>query len=512
MNKKDISSLWVALLGVLIGVLLTLLCTRIQDKKDMRADTAGWRKLNLILNTAVANYVDTIDYDKVTEEAAIAALQALDPHSVYMPPVELKQSQEDIDGNFEGIGIQFNVPNDTAIVLEVISGGPSEKIGLQKGDRLIKVDDKVIAGVKFPQDSMVRRMKGPAGTKVTVTVARGPEIIPFEITRDKIVTSCIDAAFMLDASTGYLRLSKFTPTTAVEAQEAISGLVDKGMKHLLFDLRENSGGYFDQSIRLADLFLEKGCEIVYMEGIHRKRETYNATGRGPFKDLDLLVLIDENSASASEVFAGSMQDNGRAKLVGRRSFGKGLVQEPFQFTDGSGFRLTVARFYTPSGRVIQKPYTDDYHYEVYKRYDTGEMICRDSIKTDRGGIIPDIFVPLDTTKAGKFYIACNRKATLLRFSSAFFDSHREALGAIDNYPALLKYLDNAGLEQAFLAYAKQKDGLEPSAQEWKGSKIYMMTQLRALVGRYSKLGENAFYHLYLDTDDGVKAARAAIAR
>lgn len=500
-------SIITALLGVLIGVCLMLTVDKINERtRLLRSGQHDWRKLNLILQSIDENYVDSVDRDKVSEAAVVAALAALDPHSAYLPPEDLKETESDLAGNFDGIGIQFNVPNDTAVVIEVIPGGPSEKIGLTPGDRILRVDTTCIAGVKFPQDSMVRRMKGKAGTKVLITVQRGKETIPFEITRGKIPTHSVDASFMVNDTTGYLRLSKFSRTTSQEFMLATVDLLAKGMKSLIVDLRDNTGGFFEQALNLSNFFLPKDSDIVYIEGKHRKKEEYKADGRGPFQELGLTLLIDDGSASSSEIFAGAIQDNHRGVLVGRRSFGKGLVQEPVYFTDGSGIRLTVARFYTPSGRCIQKPYTDDYNYEVFKRYNTDEMVNADSMKVENGGIIPDIFVPIDTTKVGKFYINCNKKATTMRFASSFFDSHRESLSAIEDYDKLLAYLDGAGLERMFLDYAKEKDGLLPSAQEWGIEKQYMMTQVRALVGRYSKLGDNAFYHLYLDIDDTVKAA------
>lgn len=507
MKRNIKEGIVIALLGIAIGVCGVLTVQAIQgNNRRLKAEYSDWRKLNLILQSIDENYVDTVDRKKVSDAATAAALAALDPHSVYMPPQTLEDSESDLAGEFEGIGIQFNVPNDTAIVIEVIPGGPSEKIGLSAGDRLLKVDDKVIAGVKFPQDSMVRRMKGKAGTKVTVTVKRGSEIIPFEITRGKIPQHSVDASFMVDNSTGYIRLAKFARTTYNEVLAACLELNEKGMTRLVFDIRDNSGGFFDQSILLANLFLPKGAEIVHMEGLHRKREEFRADGHGLFQDIGLVVLIDENSASSSEIFAGAIQDNGRGRIVGRRSFGKGLVQEPVYFTDGSGIRLTVARFYTPSGRCLQKPYSEDYEYEVLKRYNEGEMLDADSMKVEKGGIIPDVFVPIDTTKAGKFYVNCNRKATTMRFASAYFDSHRAELSSIDDYDTLLKYLDRSGLESGFLAFAKSKDGLVPDGNEWDIEKVYMMTQIKALVGRYSKLSDKAFYHIYLQIDDTYKKA------
>jgi len=522
---KKYSSIIVAVLGVVIGVLLCSVVDRYKDNRSrLKAEYSDWRKLNLILQKIDENYVDTVDHQGVTDAAISAALAKLDPHSVYMPPAVLEQSETDLAGNFDGIGIQFNVPNDTAIVLEVIPGGPSEKIGLQAGDRLLKVDEKNIAGVKFPQDSMVRRMKGPAGTKVKITVLRDGVEVPFEITRGKIPMNSVDAAFMVNDTTGYLRLSKFARTTFKEVLTRTQPLLDGGMKHLIFDIRDNSGGFFDQALLLSDLFLEKGDPIVYIEGRNRKREQYMADGKGNMRDVKLSVLINEGSASSSEILAGAIQDNDRGSIIGRRSFGKGLVQEPIYFTDGSGVRITVARYYTPSGRCIQKPYKseEDYAYDLWHRYEDGEMLNADSIKVDKtkeyhttagrvvyggGGIVPDVFVPIDTTKATKFYLACNKKATAMRFASSYFDSHRTELQQIDSYPQLLSYLDGAGLESKFLAFAASKDGIKPaSAAEWAQEKAYTMTQVRALVGRYSKLGDDAFYHIYLDVDNVYQAA------
>ena len=519
---KRISSIWIAVLGVAVGALAVLAYDSYSQKKNLiRVQYGDWRKLNLILDQIDRNYVDTINVNDVTEAAITAALAELDPHSVYMPPVELTEAETDLAGNFDGIGIQFNVPNDTAIVLEVIPGGPSEKVGLQKGDRILKVGEKDIAGVRFPQDSMVRRMKGPAGTKVTVTVGRGNERIPFEITRGKIPVHCVDAAFMINDTTGYIKLSKFSRTTFTEVTEASAKLVGEGMTRLIFDLRDNTGGYLDQALLLSDMFLRKGDEIVYMQGLHRKKDNYKADGKGQLQDIGLTVLINESTASSSEIFAGAIQDNDRGVIIGRRSFGKGLMQEPIYFSDGSGVRLTVARFYTPSGRCIQKPYSEDYQYDIYKRYADGEMYDADSIKVDStaayktvagrtvyggGGIIPDIFVPVDTTRVTKFFIACNKKATQMRFASAMFDRYKSSLTEIGDYDELNRFLDRMNLPAAFREYASSKDGITCTQKEWEETSEYLLPQLRALVGRYSKLGENAFYKMYLNVDVTLKKA------
>ncbi len=510
-----------ALLGVIIGVLLTLAISSATHLRKVKSNYAAWQKLTYIMEHIRNNYVDTVDVKALTDAAVTGALAQLDPHSSYLPPVELEEAETELAGNFDGIGIQFNVPNDTAIVLEVIKGGPAEKVGMMKGDRLLQVDDAVIAGVKFPQDSMVRRMKGPSGTKVHVTVLRDGERTTFEITRGKIPVHCVDAAFMVDDTTAYLRLTKFSRNTYQEVDEAARRLLEQGMNRLIFDLRDNTGGYFDQALLLSDMFLEKGDEIVYLQGLHRKREDSRASGKGILKDVALSVLINENTASSSEIFSGAIQDNDRGVIIGRRSFGKGLVQEPVYFNDGSAVRLTISRFYTPSGRCIQKPYADDYRYDIYKRYASGEMFDRDSVKIDSslsyrtvhgrtvyggGGIIPDVFVPVDTTRATDFFIACNRKATQMRFAADIFDKHKAELAQIDDYRELSDYLDRLQLRESFLRFAATRDDIRPGAGEWAETEHYLMPQLRALVGRYSKLGENAFYKLYLPVDEMVRIA------
>ena len=521
MKRIDITII-IALLGILLGVLLTLITVRMAGfHNEFDGDYNRWRKLNLILQEVEKNYVDTIDMETMTDAAVVAALAELDPHSVYLPPVELTESETELAGNFEGIGITFNVPNDTAIVLNPITGGPSEKAGLMQGDRIIKVNDKDIAGVKMPQDSMIRLMKGPKGSKVKITVNRNGTLIPFDIVRDKIPVNCIDASFMIDDTTGYIKLSKFTRTTYKEFIEAAVGLLGQGMTRLLFDLRDNNGGYFDQSWKLANEFLERGDEVVYMEGRRRPRQDFDADGRGLLKNVQISVLIDEGTASSSEIFAGAIQDNDRGVIVGRRSFGKGLVQEPINFTDGSGIRLTVSRFHTPSGRCIQKPYADDYQYDIYERYAHGEMTSADSMKVDTtavfytvrgrrvyggGGIIPDVFVPLDTTKATTFFINCNKKATQMRFAQSMFDKYGKTLAGIDDFDRLDRYMDEIDLDAQFLDYAARVDGLKPKEGEWEETVPYLMPQLKALVGRFSKLSDEAFYRFYLPIDDTIQTA------
>lgn len=520
--KRFDNNITVALLGVVLGVLVTMVSYKaLEPKRKFDGDYNRWRKLNLILQEVGNNYVDTIDMETMTDAAVAAALAELDPHSVYLPPVELTESETELSGNFEGIGITFNVPNDTAIVISPVQGGPSEKAGLLQGDRIVRVNEVDIAGVKMPQDSMIRLMKGPKGSKVKITVNRDGDLIPFDIVRDKIPVHCVDAAFMIDDTTGYIKLSKFTRTTYKEFTEAADKLLGMGMKRLIFDLRDNTGGYFDQSWKLANEFLQRGDEVVYMEGRRRPRQDFDADGRGRLKDVQISVLIDEGTASSSEIFSGAIQDNDRGVIVGRRSFGKGLVQEPINFTDGSGIRLTVSRFYTPSGRCIQKPYGDDYNYDIYERYAHGEMTSADSMKVDTtavfytvrgrrvyggGGIIPDVFVPLDTTKATTFYVNCNRKATQMRFAQAMLDKYRGSLSGIDDFGELDRFLDGIDLGSQFLGYAARVDGLKPKDGEWAETEPYLIPQLKALVGRFSKLEDEAFYRFYLPIDDTIQAA------
>lgn len=531
MNKKNL--LRTVLLVILTGLFFYLISSFISigirnglrgRNQSMTLNVSGdrWQKIDYILSIVEANYVDTVDRDKLMNAALEAALQSLDPHSVYMEPEPLKEAEESLAGGFEGVGLQFNVPNDTAVVLNVIAGGPAQKAGLMSGDKILKVDDKVIAGVKTPQDSMVRRMRGPKGTKVVLTVGRENEVIPFEIIRDKIPEHSVDAAFMMDDKTAYLRLSKFSATTFKECYVALGKLKAEGMTNLVFDLRDNGGGYFDQVCNLANLFLNEGENIVYMEGLHHQREDVRADGHGNFRDVKLAVLIDEGSASASEIFAGAIQDNDRGVIVGRRSFGKGLVQEPVFFSDGSGIRLTVARYYTPSGRCIQKPYEDseEYAYDFYKRYASGELMSQDSIKVDKsqvfhtskgrtvyggGGIVPDVFVPMDTTRATDFHIQCNKKAMTVRFANKFFDTHRSDILGIVGYAQADAYFASVGLEKQFLAFAAS-NGIVPKAGEWEQSREYLMPQVKGLCARYSELGEEAYYRYVLPIDTGVQAA------
>ena len=508
-------------MGLIIGVLATLVVLKFSDfNKKIKTDYSGWQKLNLILDQIENNYVDTLDVKEMTDAAVVAALSKLDPHSVYMPPVVLKEADDNLSGNFDGIGIQFNVPADTAIIISVIPGGPSEKAGLLGGDRLLMVDSVKIAGVKMPQDSMIRNIKGPSGSKVKITVLRDGEVIPFDIIRDKIPVKSVDVAFMMDDTTAYLKLTQFTRTTYAEFKKASATLLDKGMTRMILDLRDNSGGYFDQAYLLSNEFLDKGDLVVYMEGRFRPRNDYKADGSGKLKNIGVSILINESSASSSEILAGAIQDNDRGKIVGRRSFGKGVVQEPVNFSDGSGIRLTVARFHTPSGRCIQKPYSKNYNYDIYERYAHGEMTDADSIRVDSsnvfytkaglpvyggGGIVPDLFVPIDTTKASQFYLNSNKKALPMRFANQVFDKYKKELSVIDDFAELESWMENYDVASNFITFAK-KNGVSPKIGEWEESTEYMLPQLKGLIGRYTKLDDEGFYRFYMSVDNTIISA------
>lgn len=516
-------ALWLFML-LLICSMYVGKCSR--GRKELAVDDHKWSKLLLVLDQIEKNYVDTIDYKDMVEKLLPQVMEKLDPHSVYLPPVELEAADESLVGNFSGIGIQFNVPADTAIVISVIPGGPSQKAGLLSGDRIIKVDGKMVAGVKMNQDSLVMMLKGPRGTKVHLEVKRDnlDELLPFEIVRDKIPVKSVDVAFMLTDSLGYVKLSKFSRTSYVEFMEAVLPLVEQGMKELVFDLRDNTGGYLDQALRLSNEFLDEGELIVYMEGANRAREDYKASGKGLLRDMKLYVLINESSASSSEIFAGAIQDNDRGTILGRRSYGKGLVQEPVYFTDKSGIRLTVARFYTPTGRCIQKPYDENYQMDIIERYRHGEMISADSIKRvdslkyttpggkvvyGGGGIIPDIFVPIDTTGVTDFLIACNRKSLIVKFSNILADKYRKELRKVETFEDLERLVATIDIGGEFLEYAR-RNGVVPGKGEWKESREIVELQLCGLIGRYTVLDDNAFYPYILRLDnviDKVKEVR-----
>lgn len=523
MNLKYLKYILWAVVLIMLGSALTRLAD-MKKNRELAVKSHSWDKIALVLEQIENNYVDSIDYKSITESTLPFILKELDPHSLYLPPQDLKEADEELEGGFDGIGITFNVPADTAIVINVIHGGPSEKSGLVSGDRIIKVGDKNVAGVKFPQDSLVKLMRGPSGTKVHLTIKRDSQMVPFEIIRDKIPVKSIDVAYMINDTTGYIKLSKFSRTSYKEFTLAMEGLKKEGLKCLIFDLKDNTGGYMDQALLLSNEFLKKGDMIVYMKGRHRPRQDFYADGTGKSRDIALKVLINESSASSSEIFAGAIQDNDRGTIYGRRSFGKGLVQEPINFTDNSGIRLTVARYYTPTGRFIQKPYKkgeeDTYVYDIYERYKHGEMTDADSIpKNDSlkfvtpggkvvyggGGIIPDVFVPIDTVDVTDLLIKINRGSLQVKFSIETADHHRKTLQQVKNLDELNALLDSMNLEDSFKKYLN-KNNIEIKSSEWNKSSHIIMVQIRALIGRYSSLEDNAFYPILSEIDNVIQAA------
>lgn len=507
----------------LLGAISFKLYTGITEAKKLSITAGKWDKMMLILGQIDNNYVDSVDYSKITEEAIPFVLQKLDPHSVYLSPKELQSADEQLNGNFDGIGIQFNVPNDTAIVINAISGGPSERAGLLSGDRLVKVDDRIVAGVKMSQDTLVSFLRGKSGSMVNVSVKRMgvDKLISFDIKRDKIPIKSVDVSYMINDTLGYVKLSKFTRTSYSEFMEALDKLNKEGVTSLIFDLRANSGGYFDQALLLSNEFLEKGALIVYMQGRHRKRQDFYADNNGKYRDLGLKVLIDEGSASSSEIFAGAIQDNDRGLIVGRRSYGKGLVQEPIYFSDNSGIRLTVARFYTPTGRSIQKPYEEEnYRDDIIERFRHGEMMSADSIKYNDslkyttpagrvvyggGGITPDVFVPIDTVGVTPFFIKVTNLGLTFKFSALMSDVYRKQLNTITNLKELSDFFAKEDFESKFLDFTS-KNGVKAPPAEWKESKEIMMNHVKAFIGRYTPLDDNGFYPVLLELDAVVKSA------
>lgn len=467
---------------------------------------SGMQKL-LNAQYAISNfYVDTVNDDKLVEEAIKGMLESLDPHSTYTDAKETKELEEPLQGEFSGIGIQFNMKQDTLYVIQTIVGGPSEKVGIMAGDRIITVNDTTIAGVKMKNNDIMKRLRGKKGTKVTVQVKRGknPELITFRITRDNIPLYSVDATYMIDNKTGYILISRFGAKTHEEMMEAIKKLEQQGMTQLIIDLGNNGGGYLNAAIDMCNEFLQRRQLIVYTEGNAAPRQEASADGFGGYKDLKMVVLVDQFSASASEIFSGAMQDWDRAVIVGRRTYGKGLVQRPFRFDDGSMMRLTVARYYTPSGRCIQKPYTKgdkkQYEEDLVDRSKDGEYFHLDSIqfndslsyktlKNGRtiyggGGIMPDVFVPLDTTENSKYYRDLMAKGIINQYAVDYVDKNRAQIkkGYKDVYDFDKRFsLTDADMKK-FIAMG-EKDSVKYDDKDYKTSENLLKTVLKGLIAR-----------------------------
>jgi len=476
----------------------------------------SYSKLSDVLDYIVQDYVDTVDITDLETEAIRAMLKELDPHSIYITEAEFHDVNDPLLGSFEGIGISFRIEKDTITVINPIPGGPSEKVGLMAGDRIVKIDDTLVAGIGIKNNDAIRKLKGKKGTKVKVSnYRRGvPELIDFTITRDVIPTFSLDVAYMVDESIGYIKLNKFSATTYDEFLEAAGKLKSQGMNRLILDLRGNPGGYLQAAISISDEFLEDGKLIVYTEGNNRQKRSAMATKTGELEEIYVAILIDENSASASEIVAGALQDNDKGIIIGRRSFGKGLVQEQTSLPDGSAVRLTVSRYHTPTGRCIQKPYEngngEEYYEEYYHRYLNGEMQNQDSIHFNDslkyttplgkvvyggGGIMPDIFVPMITDSIHTYYNILANKGLIFQFAFDYTDRHRSELNKFKDFGTFNDsfVMDNS-MYNNLIAYADEK-GIKHIDYNTQISKDKIATLFKAYVGR-NVLDEKGFYPIY----------------
>ena len=508
---------------VLMAIVALSMVVEIQAKNSR---TANMKKLMNAEFAMSEFYVDSVSDDKLVEDAIRGMLDKLDPHSSYTTAEETQELQQPLQGKFSGIGISFNMKEDTLYVISLISGGPSERVGLRPGDRIVSVNDTTVAGVKMKTNDIRKRLMGKKGTLVRVGVKRPgvADVIMFGITRDEIPIYSVDASYMVDSKTGYVRISRFAEATADEFAEAFEKLKKQGMKQLILDLSDNGGGYLNTAVEIANWFLQAGETIVYTEGNRSPRYDATANGRGKFKDGKIVVLVNQNSASASEIVAGAIQDWDRGVVVGRRTFGKGLVQRQFGFEDGSMMRLTTARYYTPSGRCIQKPYRlgakEDYARDVYNRYKDGELMHADSIhvadslrfktmKTGRviyggGGIIPDVFVPVDTTEYSEYYGKLNTKGVFIQYILGYVDVHRDEIKS--------KYADVAAFDKGFVVTDEmlkdliamgEKEDIKYDESQFNTSKAVIELILKSLIAR-DVYDQEAFTIIYNRRNDLLK--------
>ena len=479
--KKIIQVLFVLTMGFFLGVEIMIGIWKRHKPQFEFAGSSGSQKVETLMKAIDRKYVDEVDMDSIMDRVLPTILEELDPHSAYYPAEETQVSNDELHGSFSGIGIQFSMQEDTVRVNSVIHGGPSEKVGVLAGDRIVLINDSVFAGRKIPSNEIVKNLKGPKGTTVKISVKRNgePNLVDFTIERGDIPVKSVDAAYMISDQDGigYIMINKFGETTFSEMMTSLAELSSKGMKKLIIDLRGNSGGYLGSAIQMVNEFLPKNDLIVYTQGAHNPMAKQFADGRGHYKSLPLVVMIDESSASAAEIFTGAIQDNDRGTVVGRRSFGKGLVQEPIEFDDGSSIRITIARYYTPSGRCIQKPYgesDEDYAMDILKRYEHGEFFSADSIRQNEdeiyktkggrtvyggGGIMPDVFVAQDTTGYSNYYSNVVRKSLINKFSFKYVDSNRKEFSSLKTYSDIEKYLDSKNIMGQFYEFAA-KNGVK----------------------------------------------------
>ncbi|MBO7428169.1 MAG: S41 family peptidase [Paludibacteraceae bacterium] len=496
-------------------VFATFLVTMIHLNAHASVTYSDLQKLQMTVVAIDRYYLDTVNADNLIDNAINGMLEKLDPHSKYIPKSEVKKMNEPLDGKFEGIGVVFQMMEDTLLVIQTISGGPSEKVGIFAGDRIVYVNDSTIAGVNMQNTDIMKRLRGPKGTSVNVKVLRRgvKELIEFKIIRDVIPIYSIDAAYMVDDKIGYIKVNKFSETTLQEYTEAMDKLKSKGMKSLILDLQDNGGGYLKTAVQLASTVLAPNKLVVYSEGVSQPRETFNTTGKPSFEKGDLVVLVNESSASASEILSGSIQDWDRGLIVGRRTFGKGLVQKPIPLQDGSQIRLTVAQYFIPSGRCVQRPYKNNlknYDKDFIERYNRGELMHEDSISFPDslkyftlekkrpvyggGGIMPDLFVPLDTTKYSKYHRDLAAKNVLNNFVLNYLDKNRSALEKKYNTNGNDKkkeagfaqfkqmfQLTDADLKE--VTDAGEKEKVEFNEEQFTQSKPLIKKQLKAMIAR-----------------------------
>ena len=487
-------------------------------------------KITSALQYILNEYVDTVSLTELNETVLPDLVETLDPHSIYIPASDFNRFSEPLVGNFSGIGVSFNMADDTVAIISTIPNGPSEMVGIIAGDRIIMVDDSLVAGVNMPSDDIVKMLKGPKNTVVKVTVKRRGEKEPinFEITRDDIPIYSVDVAYKVNENTGYIKISQFAQTTYHEFMQAVEKLKSQGVEKLIVDLRRNGGGIMEAATMIADQFLEEGQLIVYTEGRARPRENDYATSRGILKKDKLIVLMDESSASASEILAGAIQDNDRGLVVGRRSFGKGLVQEEMRFSDGSALRLTVARYYTPTGRSIQRPYEngkEDYYHDFAERWSHGELEHEDSIKFDAsqrfvtpggkivyggGGIMPDVFVPLDTIGYSEYYNNVRSLGLMYRFAFYYTDMNRAKLEKYSTASTISSYLDTQDLMPQFIKYAGEK-GVKPDYGDIQTSAELIHTTIKAYVAR-NIMDNEGFYPIIAAIDNTLNVAIDTISK
>ena len=481
--------------------------------------------LNMLLHIIEQQYVDSVDSKELTDNAMTAVLKELDPHSAYIPAEDLESVNEELEGSFSGIGIQFNLLNDTINVVDVISGGPSERCGLLPGDRIIMVDDSLYVGKNISNEKVMKKLRGEKGSVVKLGIMRQgeDELLTFEVERGDIPLHSVDAAYMIEPGIGYILVSKFGRTTFEEFLVALARLSNEGAENYIIDLRGNGGGYMDAAINMVNEFMQAGQLIVYTEGRSFPREDAVSNGMGSFKEAPIVVLTDEWSASASEIFAGAIQDNDRGLVVGRRTFGKGLVQSQMPLSDGSAVRLTVARYHTPSGRCIQKEYNmgddDEYNMDILNRYNRGEFFNADSIQqhTDLvyataggrtvyggGGIMPDVFIPSDTTHITPYYTDVVNKSLLYKYAFEYVDDNRKQLSRADDYKELLKMLNSNKLLNDFIAYAAE-NGVPAQYNEINISRPVLVRLLQAYIAR-DILGDEAFYPIFMGDDKVIEEA------